>query len=350
MSEEEKTGGDRKLPKVWECDAFPDKKIGWKIRNDIKGGWMGYTFHPLFSWRARPNVRLETLQTNEYGLRSRSFKDLKSRRSLLLGGSFAWGYGASSNEFTPSYLIENCLSKTYGDEISVINMADQLYCSIQQIQSFIYSMNDLNPELIICITGYNDIAQARAGFYQDNLRYNEYTSFFNWAGETGLMFDGGFFKKLVRFIRRGGKGWTNPFKDNFSFSRPPQDDVPLLLNRLKMDVITGIALRKKIKVAYVLEPALFYKKNLSQYEASYLKTDDARCAYFRKYYDIFKDTIWKDGGGFGGEGIRFIDTTSYLDDCRETLFIDWIHLTDKGFKIWSEKLAAEIHMMINEGK
>ena len=343
MKEEQKPSECRKLPKVWECDAFPDNKIGWKIRNDIKGGWMGYSFHPLFSWRAKPNVRLDTLQTNEYGLRSKSFKELKPRKCLLLGGSFAWGYGASSNESIPSYIIENYLSRKYHDEISVINMADQLYCSIQQIQSFIFSMNDLNPEMVICITGYNDIAQARAGFYQDNIRYDEYSSFFNWAGETGLMFDGGFFKKLVRFMKRGYRKWTNPFKDNFSFSNPPRDEVPLLLNKLKMDVLSGVALRKNIKVVYVLEPALFYKKNLSQYEASYLKTDEERCAYFRKYYDLFREKIWKDGGGFGGDNIHFIDTTSYLDGCSETLFIDWIHLTDKGFKIWSEKLAEEIH-------
>ncbi|MFZ2657259.1 MAG: hypothetical protein WAX69_20155 [Victivallales bacterium] len=337
-------------PKVkdkWGCEAFKDLETGCQIREDLKGGWLNYNFHPVYSWRAQPNFKLKTIQTNEFGLRSRSMKDLKGYRCVLLGGSFAWGYGASSNEFIPSYVIEDHLNKKYNDEVSVINMADQLYCSMQQIQSFVFSMNEINPKMVICITGYNDIAQGRAGYYQNNMRYDEYVSFFNWGRDTGLIFDGGFIKKLLRFVRRGAQRWKNPFKDNFSFSNPDPKDIPLILNNLKMDVITGIAMMKKIKVVYVLEPALFFKKNVSDYEAAYLRSDEKRCEFFREYYKQFKDKIWNDGGAYKFDNVHFIDSTVYLDEYKETLFFDWIHLSDKGFKIWSEKLAEEIHTIIS---
>ena len=43
----------------------------------------------------------------ENGLRSKSLKSLKYKENcFFLGGSVAWGFGASSNESTPSYQIE----------------------------------------------------------------------------------------------------------------------------------------------------------------------------------------------------------------------------------------------------
>lgn len=337
---------EKKRSEKWGGEAFSTPGMGWQVREDLKGGWLNYNFHPIYSWRAQPNCKLKTIQTNEFGLRSRSMKDLRDYRCLLLGGSFAWGYGASSNEFIPSYVIEDHLNGKYNDGVSVINMANQLYCSIQQIQSFVFSLNELKPKMVICVTGYNDIAQGRAGYYQNNIRYDEYVSFLNWGRDTGLIFDGGFVKKLLRFLRRGAQRWKNPFKDNFSFSNPDPKDIPLLLNNLKMDVITGVAMLKGIKVVYVLEPALFFKKNVSEYEAAYLGSDGKRCEFFREYYRQFKEKIWHDGGAYRFDNVHFIDSTDYLDGHSETLFFDWIHLSDKGFKIWSEKLAEELHPII----
>lgn len=329
--------------KLWECDAFPDNKIGWQIREDIKGGWMNYAFHPLFSWRAKPNLRLPTLETNEFGLRSKSFKSLKNLKCILLGGSFGWGYGATSNASIPSYQIEDALSNKYNLDMSVINMADQMFCSIQQIQSVVFSLYEIKPSLILCVTGYNDIGQGYLGQYTKHHKFTEYCSFLNWAHRTGIMFDGGFLKKLIRFLSRGHRKWEDPYPDNFTFTNVDKNDIPLALFKMKYDILNAVCLYKNIKIIYVLEPCLYYKKHLSDYESAFISSEDKpRMKYYMDNYDMFRDKYWNNPS-LKSSNISFIDTTGYFDDIPKTVFIDSIHTSDKGYKIWSDKLSENIY-------
>ena len=119
----------------WESDCFPNEELAKIISDDIKRSCQ-YRIHPLFGWRPLPNQKYQTLEINNRGLRSRVIDDSDSQeRCLILGGSVAWGFGSSSNDYTPAYLLEDCLREDYGLNMSVVNLADQVYSSIEEIKS-----------------------------------------------------------------------------------------------------------------------------------------------------------------------------------------------------------------------
>ena len=123
----------------WHSDVFPSKEIGTPIFIDLKKN-LKISPHPFSSWRSIPNQRLKTITINENGLRSKPLKNLKFKNNaILLGGSVAWGFGATSNENIPSYLIEKILFEKYGLEYNVINLAEQMFTSFEELKVFMLS-------------------------------------------------------------------------------------------------------------------------------------------------------------------------------------------------------------------
>ena len=90
----------KKKVERWDSDAFDNKKISRIIFDDVKNK-LKVMPHPFHGWRSIPNQNFQTININEYGLRNKSFKNLKknAKNCILLGGSQAWGFGASSNKF-----------------------------------------------------------------------------------------------------------------------------------------------------------------------------------------------------------------------------------------------------------
>jgi len=325
----------------WSSDAFADQEIGKKVWRDIKGN-LRYSYHPLYDWRPLPNQRLETIEINEYGLRSReiSLQDNKIR-CLLIGGSFPWGYGASSNKFIPSYLIEDIL-KENNINVSIINLADQLYDSVQNVKSIIFSVNDLNPEVLLCVIGHNDIGRGFRGTYQSNVKYFEFMQFFDWGIRTGLINESSYLKKVLKVFVRGYKKFKQPEKEYFSFNCPGREDIPSKLLQNLMDNVNAICIYKKIKVVYVLQPFLYLKRNHSDYEKRFIAfRGSERHKYFMSQLGILKDKFWNDEQG-KYSNVYYIDSTNFFDEYNESIFIDCAHLTDKGFRIWSKKVCERL--------
>ena len=132
----------------WNSDVFPNKEIGTQIFIDIKKK-LKTSPHPFSSWRSVPNQKFKTIYINENGLRSKSIKELKYRNNaILLGGSVAWGFGATSNENTPSYLIEKILFEKYGLKFNVINLAEQMFTSFEELKVFMSTADELDPKLL----------------------------------------------------------------------------------------------------------------------------------------------------------------------------------------------------------
>jgi len=65
---------------------------------------MDKRYLPFLGYLGAPNSRLPTISTNALGFRDRAIapRQPKEFRVLLLGGSTAWGLGASSNDHTIS--------------------------------------------------------------------------------------------------------------------------------------------------------------------------------------------------------------------------------------------------------
>ena len=171
----------------WHSDAFENRAIAMKIFKDVKKN-LKIMPHPFSGWRSIPNQKLQTIQINEHGLRSRSLKKIKFKNNcLLLGGSTAWGFGASSNEFTYSYLIEEIMNKKYGQEFNVINLSEQMHNSFEEMRTFISVADELKPSLVICISGINDINASYRDTFKSNSLYHAWINYFLWGDKLGVI-------------------------------------------------------------------------------------------------------------------------------------------------------------------
>ena len=70
----------QKFVERFESDAFENNTIAKQINIDLKKN-LQISPHPYCGWRSYPNQKLETITTNEKGLRSKSFQNIKHKNT-----------------------------------------------------------------------------------------------------------------------------------------------------------------------------------------------------------------------------------------------------------------------------
>lgn len=323
----------------WESEAFESLEIGASILADLKGGQLKYQYHPLFDWRPQANIALSTIETNEYALRSESLSKTQDNKCLLIGGSFAWGYGASCNAMTPAGILQSSLDTRILDT-SVISLAEQMYASTQQIKSFIFSVNELKPSSVICVTGYNDTSQGFKNIYRNHPKCEEMSAFSNWGMQTGTISSDSNLKKILKIAYHLSAKFNDPYGDDLSFIKPEQSEIPENMCLHTVNVINSYCQANNIKSVFVLEPLVYFKTRLTESEKSILDyVGEEKRKYFINSFQAIKNAIQNLGDA------TFIDSSDFIVDITETLFFDDIHMSDKGYSIWTEKLFDKLNAM-----
>ena len=140
---------------------------------DGKGKLIFYDIHrkesrylPFLGWIGEPNTNLATIRTNELGFRDRSLlpREENEYRILILGGSTAWGLGASSNENTVAGALESQLnSNAENHTYRVMNGAYPGWQSRQELTALMEYYDEFDPDLVIALTGWNDVYVLTSG-------------------------------------------------------------------------------------------------------------------------------------------------------------------------------------------
>ena len=144
------------------------------------------------------------------------FKD----NAFLIGGSLAWGFGASSNEFTPAYLIENFLCEKYNIKLNFINLADQMFTSYEELISFINNVELLKPKLVVFLSGCNDINSEINESYKVNELYKKVFNFSLWGINHGIFNEKNNLKIIIKFLLRKFKTFSKVSEDYYLLRKP----------------------------------------------------------------------------------------------------------------------------------
>lgn len=331
----------------WTSDALPSEEVGKQIFLDLKKNLIVQP-HPFTSWRSLPNQKLKTITINENGFRSKSLKNLRFKNNaVLLGGSVAWGLGATCNDNIPSYLIEKILLEKYGLEYNVINLAEQMFTSFEELKTFMSTADELKPKLVISLSGCNDITASYENRFKSNELYRRPANFFSWAIKTGIYYEKNLFKKIVKLILRSFKKNIELNDDFFTTKQPPNDEISTFLLKNKFDWLNSYCNFKNIPIFHFLQPSLFFKKNKSKYEEKYLVDCDKNQSKYiiesnKKLENIFiKNNSLKDKKEF------YTSLLKIFDDKKDGIFLDRVHVTDKGYQILSENICSTIKEHIN---
>ena len=317
----------------WDSDTFKNKETALKILKETKF-LIKYIPNPFNGHRPLPNQKLSTIETNEKGWRSPSLKKLRFKKNIvLLGGSAAWGFGATSNQNIPSYLIEEILLKKYQLEYNVINLAEQMYTSFEELQSFVSYADELNPSAVICLSGFNDCAQSHHDIFKINILQKRWINFCLWGLKIGILNENSFIKRIVKIFIRSFKKTITLDDDYYIYKKPNKKDIPVNLFENKITWITSYCKAKKIPVAFFLQPDLYFKKNKSTHETNYLKTFDhtnpsktfkpeKSITIVNRLLDIEKK-FFKDNNVTNTQ--LFYSLLNVFDNFDETIFIDRVH-------------------------
>ncbi len=334
----------KKIVDRWKSDAFETKILSQKIFQDLKLN-LKYSPHPISGWRSSPNQDLETVKINSHGLRNNEFKLLEDNKDtcMLLGGSVAWGFGASNNKNILSALIEKSLEEKYKIKLNVINFAEQMHSSHEELMTFVGYVDEINPKYVICLSGTNDINRGNSNFFKFSDLNNSWINFFNKGQVAKIINENNNLKYLFKSILKFNKYSQKVNESNYVFKKPHKDEIPNHLFKNKIEILNSICEQKNISVIHILQPDLILKKNKSKSEQDYIDfVDYERIEYSNKQLEIFKKNYKSLELTKKNNKIAFIDHTEIFNDINETIFFDKSHFSDKGYKILSEKIANEI--------
>jgi hypothetical protein len=324
----------------WESDIFESKEIRDKIFDDVKNK-LEVIPHPYTGWRSRPNQKLNTISINKNGLRNADIKQDKTiKNCFILGGSVAWGFGASSNEKIPSTLIEKNLKDDYKINVNVINLADQCYSSFEELNSFMFSFGELKPSMVIMLSGVNDVVQEM----NNNYRINDVglINSFLWMNKLGIFKETNFIKLIFKILIRSYKKKQVINSEFFHFNKSSRDKIAHTLYTRKNDIIKTICEQNKIPVYNFLQPDLYFKKKKSNYETRYMNfVDDNHGNFIQDKMKQLENFMLKKE--YSTKFFKNISLLNCFDDNEETIFLDRTHVGDKGNEIMSRKISSCIY-------
>ncbi len=328
----------------------------WKVYEEI-----GYKWLPFIMFKEPPNYRSNILNTDDRGFRFNS-KNLiqnesifkikkKNKTSLILGGSFAFGVGSTSDQNT----ISGYLSKS---ENNYLNLSGSAHIGFQELISIFSNINLIdNIEEIIFISGINDLYLSNffETYYPDTFYFN--SEFITNMNNQRNDFRKKFFKFFINKIYPNtisNDNITNLKKENLfkfltssKFRKSFEDqNMPKFSLEEKMErnfkIYNVLGNYFNCKVSFYLQPGLNWSKEKSKEEdqlfnySNYFykeKTEFINKLFTKENYEYLKNLLSKFSKKYN---VSFFDLNEYFKNNLEKndwVFLDSIHINDKGNKL-----------------
>lgn len=293
------------------------------------------------------------VENNELGFRCGSFTepDPDELRIVLVGGSAAWGCGASSNEATIAGQLEEICNADRRllngkRKARVFNLAQVDSHQTQDLITLLLYAPILKPEIVISFTGWNEVAcnstmlrnylEDYRVFYLTELEGWQPTKAGNNARKSALAAFSILLEKhsaLARAIKRRRPAASN------TAQRSVEDSVALSRSLFVENLVRLEALGRAFGFRHVqfLQPYLYRKKHLSESEQKVVELYDivrpiqggvATGDYLRAnniYVDIMADAAADSTVG------KVYDLCDLFRDEKETTFFSLVHFRDAGY-------------------
>lgn len=258
-------------------------------------------------------------------------------RIFLTGGSTAFGSGAPSQDRTIGSLLNSLLDERLrpqtGLRYEVFTFANPAWASTQERIAIENYLSELQPDLIVSLSGNNDV------FWGD-------------AGRNVLWFSAGadeYFDTLANLgLKTAGRKELTPLRHASAASKSVAAD--LVSYRLEKNVRLGVEALRHVNADWIffLQPTLSVSnKALSSREKEFISPSKA---YFVECYQL----IAKKLAGLERGNFKFFDLSTVFDDRPETddLFLDQFHFGDKGNAIIAEAMFSNIatHLASRSGR
>jgi lysophospholipase L1-like esterase len=312
-------------------EALDAKRHGIVMRHD-----------PYLVLFPRPSQALPGVTINAQGFRGRDWELAKppgAVRVLLVGGSTAFGQGATDDEASLGAALERELAgRIEGAE--VLNGGVIGYESTQELVLLATRLLAYGPDVVVVLDGWNDFHHA--GRLPTDRTVVANTWFF----------------ELDARLARGAKPWAGLWRSSallawvetkLSARRPAPEErefghyadelaAALPIYRWNLACMTRLARAHGARVLLAAQPELYMRAGTIPEREQRIRERRARSGYAdysRAQYPAYVETAREVAAG---EGAAFLDATKVFDGSAEAVFIDEVHLDDGG----QARLAAAL--------
>lgn len=247
-------------------------------------------------------------------------------RVFLTGGSTAYGSGSPRQEDIVGEVLERRLNearKPDGPRFEVFTFASPAWASSQERIAIENYLSELEPNLIVSLTGNNDVFWGDAG--RNILWFSTFSD--------------DYFQALAGLAQQAGGG---PAIEPLPAMRALGQRVApgLVAERLRKNAVLGAAAlaEKEVGWIYFLQPNLATtKKKLSAREAEFLT--DSKPYYLDSYAAISAALKALELSNF-----RYVDLSGLFDAyaAGDEVFLDQFHFGDKGNRVIAEAMARQV--------
>jgi len=331
---------------------------------------LGMVWNPFLMFSQTPNFISNVVNTDEYGLRCNHllgetifpFKgnSLNNENSIIIGGSTAFGVGASSDEMTISSKLSNLTNRNH------INMGGRAYSSSQELILFSKLASQLKEiNHVIIFSGLNDLHLSSFGLDDKDFGYFYYMRRFKNAMDLAALskkqllirfFLYPFYKDSITYNKIDNKKFLKLLFSIKSIKKENNKsivNIKYAISQLEKNLFIWKQLSKAFpfKLTFILQPiSMWLEKELSQEEKSLFQYLDSVSAS-QNSISLFDKNIYKEYTLSLNNLCKKLDI-DYFDSNKilkgkltknDWIFTDRVHLTDLG----NEKVSDMINSILS---
>ena len=130
----------------------------------------GFMNQPNYIVKSKGSV----IEINEFGRPETPIKYEKPELNIAItGGSVIFGIGSSNNENSIPSLIEKKIYDNYAIKAEVTNLGVRAYNYYQEMMILYYYLVDNKPDIIISLSGFNEVNQFTKHYIFDPLLFKK---------------------------------------------------------------------------------------------------------------------------------------------------------------------------------
>lgn len=306
---------------------------------------------PYVEFAPRVNYRSPTVNTNELGFRGGAVKNPKPPgrvRIVVVGGSAAFGSGASSDAATFPARLEAALRARSGRDLEVVNAGAPAYVSGQELARLVFELVDLEPDIVIVYDGFNDLNSAlmfdpRPGYpsnfswLERAVRFNSFRELLAYRVQLGLQESGlGFWARRVAGAREGAPR-----------AAPAADGEIIGTYRRNVDRMVSFMQARGVRVICVFQPTLLARQRRTAAEEGVVAYMERRHpGYSRRFTDLLPRAVEAMRQVASARRVTFVDLSDVFDGSGATIFFDTAHVTDGGNALIADRLVPETEKLL----
>lgn len=316
-----------KAHKVIDIDAYEDKEWAADYFDEfIESSQTEY--YPYLGYRRLPHYKGSYVNLDNNSVRTTlnpcSLSSLETIKIFMLGGSTVWGTGAREEGTIPSQLSRELCEDGYG--VEVFNFGESGYTSFHTLIRLQLELRKGNiPDIVVCYDGINDVFSSDqngvAGLPQNVInRQNDYNA--RDRMNIRAVFPH-FFRITDRIIgARSEKSLTITANETLNV-----ETARVYLNTVKLIKVLEDGFG--FKSFFYWQPSFYTKAILSNHETTKIKYEEAMDRDYNKVASLVNVP-------------PIISLTGVFDHNTETIFIDWIHISEEGNSIIAREMSKDI--------